>query len=148
MNRRNFLKLSGASLGAVCVAPLSWAAPARPRLRFLYHGTSAQRVLDEAGVQELQVKRAADPFGSYEFEGTPDSYFFWWFPASAPQPRAGNGFFMAPVPISMASGVDGFDGGPVNGWRYVPLTVDCIPGFLFRSYYPIGNNDKQTVLVQ
>ena len=55
---------------------------------------------------------------------------------------------MNPFSVTMAAGVDGFTGGPVNGWSYRPLTVGCVPGFLFRSFYPLGNNAKQTVLVQ
>ena len=48
----------------------------------------------------------------------------------------------------MAAGVDGFSNGPVNGWFYQAMTVDGVPGFLFRTYYQIGNGSTQNILVQ
>lgn len=119
----------------------------------VYWGYSSSTTLNEAGVLALQDSNLeADFFRQYVFDAssTVNDYFYWWSPNVFAVPTAVTGFEDAATtsPIAMATNAEGFTDGPTNGWYYLDLTVDGVPGKLFRSFYQLGGGGAFTTTVQ
>lgn len=119
----------------------------------VYWGYSSSTTLDEAGVLALQDSNLeADPYRQYVFDAssTVNDYFYYWFPDVFPVPTAVNGFLdnATATPLVMATDSEGFVDGPTNGWYYLDLTVDGVPGKLYRSFFQLGGGGAFTSVVQ
>lgn len=124
----------------------------------MYFGYSALTSLNEAQVIAISNSPlanslvAADSLGTYTFGAgsTVADYFYFWFPDTYTVPAAVNGFELVSsgFPVPMAGVAEGYTDGPTNGWYYLNLTVNGIPGKLFRTYYPVGSGSSQQILVQ
>lgn len=94
----------------------------------------------------------ANSLGNYIFGSgsTASDYFYFWWPDGFTDPSVGNGFFdqIGGFAIAMATNVEGFSDGPVNGYWYKALTVNGVLGKLFRTYYAIGGGGQTAILVQ
>jgi hypothetical protein len=113
-----------------------------------YFGVSSLQTLTPTQIKALTLRQATSPFGSYPMQGSNIDYFFFWWPDTFASPAASNGFSLAGHPMVMAAGLGPFTGGPLNGWYYAPATVDGLAGYLWRSYYALGNGNPQTAIVQ
>ena len=95
---------------------------------------------------------ASDAFGTFTFESgaTASDYFYFWWPDTFSDPSSGVGFILLPGGLScaMAEASQGFTDISANGWGRKPKTVNGISGWLFRSFYPLGNGTNQDITVQ
>jgi len=118
----------------------------------VYWGYSSATTLDEAGVLALQGSSSeADPFRQYVFDAssTVNDYFYYWWPSTFADPGLTDGFEddATASPLVMAGVAEGFTGGPVNGWYYTSLTVNGVPGRLWRSFFQLGGGGAFTTNV-
>lgn len=118
----------------------------------IYWGYSTATTLNAVGVLALQGSASeSDPYRQYVFDAssTAFDYFYWWWPATFSNPGATDGFEddSTTSPISMATNAEGFTDGPVNGWYYLNLTVNGVPGRLWRSFNQLGGGGAFTANV-
>jgi hypothetical protein len=118
----------------------------------IYWGYSSSLTLNAVGVLALQGSASeSDPYRQYVFDAssTVNDYFYWWWPATFSSPGATDGFEddLTSSPIAMATNTEGFTDGPVNGWYYLNLTVNGVPGRLWRSFNQLGGGGAFTVSV-
>lgn len=118
----------------------------------IYWGYSSNTTLTGVQVMALQGSASeSDPFRQYVFDAssTVNDYFYWWWPDTFSSPGATNGFEddTTSSPITMATNTEGFTGGPVNGWYYLSVTVNGVPGKLWRSFFQLGGGGSFTANV-
>lgn len=118
----------------------------------IYWGYSPLTTLTGAQVLTLQGSSSeSDPFRQYVFDAssTVNDYFYWWWPDTFANPGTTDGFEDAATlgPIAMAGVAEGFTGGPVNGWYYTSVTVNSVPGKLWRSSFQLGGGGSFTTNV-
>lgn len=124
----------------------------------VYYGYSPLTVLNEA--QLLAISNApgtnevitSDCFGTYTFGSGSGvtSYFYFWWPATFSDPAATSGFELVSsgFPVPMAEASQGYTNISANGWGRIPLTVNGVSGYLFRTYHAIGDGTNKDILVQ
>jgi len=113
-------------------------------------GHSPSAMLDEAGIKALaNSATGTDPFRTFTFTGTTvNDYLHLWWPDAFPNPALVNGFMLGIYPASMAAGPQGFTDGPVNGWWYKSVSVDGVPGRLWRTFGKPGGGATTNIIVQ
>lgn len=109
----------------------------------VYWGFSPNQILTGPQVNALQNSSVeADPYRIYPFNGgsTVNDYFFFWWPDYFAPPRPTDGFRDVTniAPIVMAEAPEGLNSGNQNGWWYKSVTVNTIPGKLWRSFFQLG----------
>jgi len=118
----------------------------------VYWGYSPSTTLTGANVLLLQGSATeSDPYRAYVFDAssTVNDYFYWWWPDTFPAPGTTDGFEDATTlsPIAMATAGEGYTSGTSNGWSYLSVTVNSVPGKLWRSFNQLGGGGAFTANV-
>lgn len=115
-----------------------------------YWGRSTSTVLTEGEILALSESALKSTIteGTYSFESDTQPTYLFVHTADGmgvPGPRsAGKGWMSGAFLSAMAGVADGYTS-EINGWYYLPITVNGIPGKLWRSLNPIVGAQVWTV---